>query len=93
MLHQQTRVHGDENARAEPTQQAHEGRDAFFALFQCVGGVAGAEGAGAGFPHCGDDARGGVEDCEAVGEADDHRGGDGFDSGVHEAEGGVEDIR
>ena len=92
MLHQQAGVDGDEDAGAEPAQQAHERAHALLAVFEGVGGVAGAEGAGAGFADGGDDARGGVEDGQAVEEANDYGGGDGFDGGVHEAEGRVQDI-
>ena len=49
------------------------------------------EGSGAGFADGRDDARGGVEDEEAVGEGDDDGGGDGAEGGHDKVEGCVED--
>ena len=48
---------------------------------------------GAKFAYGGNDARGCVEDCEAIDEGDDDGGCDGFDGGVHEAESGTEGAR
>ncbi|KFY16403.1 hypothetical protein V492_01356 [Pseudogymnoascus sp. VKM F-4246] len=82
VLHQQARVHRHQDRRAEPAEHAEEPARAIVVFER---GFAG-EAARARVPHGGDDARGGVEDEDAVGEGDDHRGRDGLEGGVEEGE-------
>ena len=86
MLHQQTRVHGDEDTRAEPRQQAQDLAGPVRVLERRFLG----EGSRAGLADGGDDAGGGVEDKEAVRERDEHRRRDGGKGGEEEGEAGVQ---
>ncbi|KFX85988.1 hypothetical protein O988_09822 [Pseudogymnoascus sp. VKM F-3808] len=86
VLHQKARIHRHQDRRAEPAEHAQEPARSVVVLERRLV----REAAGAGVADGGDDARGGVEDEDAVGERDDHRGRDGLEGGVEEGEARVD---
>lgn len=82
VLHEQTRVNSNDDARAEPCQEAE---DLGCLVVIVETGLLG-QRASTALPDGGDDARGGVHDEDAVGERDDDRGRDGHDGTDHEVE-------